>query len=97
MLNPWSEPPGSPVEWIPRVYLPLGLKEETYYLFVGLAILALEWDMVCESFESLYVNWDPAQFQHHTVFHGYVLNRVRACIYKLASPSFFLASGDAVT
>ncbi|KAG8903495.1 cysteine protease [Tulasnella sp. 403] len=30
----------------------------------------VEWDLMCEVFDSLYVNWDPATFSHSCTFHG---------------------------
>lgn len=36
----------------------------------GGGLLTISWGLVCNLFESVYLNWDPALFPHSKVIHG---------------------------
>ncbi|KAF8608405.1 cysteine proteinase [Ceratobasidium sp. AG-I] len=36
----------------------------------GGGMLTISWGLVCNLFESVYLNWDPAMFAHNKVIHG---------------------------
>ena len=45
------------------------------YLYKNLHVISgscqLPWDVVCSTFQGIYLNWNPAIFTHHAEFHGY--------------------------
>lgn len=34
------------------------------------SLIDVSWDEACDTFDGLYLNWDPALFEHSREFHG---------------------------
>ena len=48
-------------------------------------MLTISWGLVCNLFESVYLNWDPAKFAHNKAIRGWVNLLMLLSMRKLSS------------